>query len=118
MLAMDSGKRIALVALAVIVAAVAFAVILPRLSRTREAEGAKPYMRAVRKQLGWDMDEGEKDEDFDLDADSPEEYLEQVDAKLNAMVQKGELTAEEAEAKMDEIRREIADDIQAGEDKW
>ena len=103
---MDSGKRIALIALAVIVAVVALAVILPRSSRTRAPEGEKPWMKAVEKQLQLGEKEYEKDKDFD--AESPEEYLTQVDAKLKAMVKEGKLTAQQAEAKMAAVRQEVA----------
>jgi hypothetical protein len=115
---MDSGKRIALIVLAVIVAGVALAVILPRLSGTRETEGEKPWMKAVEKQLQLDEKEYEKGEYFDLDVDSPEEYLAQVDARLKEMVKEGKLTAQQAEAKMAAVRQDIADKLDAGEDKW
>jgi hypothetical protein len=113
---MDSGKRIALIVLAVIVAAAALAVILPRLSGTREAkEGEKPWMKAVRKQLQLDEKEYEKGEY--LDAASPEEYLEQVDAQVKEMVKDGKLTAQQAEAKMQAVRQNLADKMQAGTEK-
>jgi len=115
---MDSGRRNGLIALAAIIAVVACAVIFSRVSRTREAEGEKPWMKAVEKQLQLDEKEYEKDEYFDLDVDSPEEYLQQVDAKLNAMVKDGTLTAQEAEAKMESVRQDLADKLEAGEDKW
>jgi len=118
---MDSGKRIALIVLAVIVAAVALAVILPRSSRTREPEDEKPWMKAVEKQLQLDEKEYDKDakgEYFDLDVDSPEEYLAQVDARLKEMVSEGELTAQQAEAKMAAVREDLADKLEGGEDKW
>ncbi len=115
---MDSGKRIVLIALVVIVAGVALAVILPRLSGTRETEGEKPWMKAVEKQLQLDKKEYDKDEYFDLDVDSPEEYLEQFDAALNAMVKDGKLTAQQAEAKMEAVRQDLGDKLEAGGDKW
>ena len=80
---MDSGKRNVFIVLA-IVAIVALAVIFSRSSQTRDAEGEKPWMKAVEKQLQLDEKEYEKDESFDLDEDSPEEYL-------DAMVKDGKL---------------------------
>jgi len=127
---MDSGKRIALIVLGLVVVIGALAVIMPRLSRKREAEGEKPWMNAVRKQLNavrkqlqLDKDKydkygkGDKDEYFDLDADSPEEYLGRYDAELNAMVQEGKLTEQQAEAKMTAVRQDIADKMQGGAEK-
>jgi len=120
---MDSGKRIALIVLGLVVVIGALAVIMPRLSRKREAEGEKPWMNAVRKQLQLDKDKydkygkGDKDEYFDLDADSPEEYLERYDAELNAMVQEGKLTEQQAQAKMSAVRQDIADKMQGGVEK-
>ena len=113
---MESGKRIALIVLAVIVAAAALAAILPRLSGTRETECEKPWMKAVEKQLQLDKKGYEKDEYFD--AASPEEYLTQYDARLNEMVKEGKLTAQQAEAKMAAVREDLADKLEVGKDKW
>ena len=111
---MDSGIRNVLIALAARVAIVALAVISSRVSRTREAEGEKPYMKAVEKQLQLD----EKDE-FDEKGESfdkafSEEDLTELETKLNEMVRDGELSAEDAQAKMTAIRQGGADKNQAG----
>ena len=110
---MDSGKRNVLIALAAIIAVVAFAVIFSRSSQTRDAEGEKPYMKAVEKQLQLD-EKGEYDEKGDsFDKAFSEGDLTELETKLNEMVRDGELSAEDAQAKMTAIRQESAGKNQA-----
>ena len=81
-------------------------------SQGSNTAGDKSYLDAVQKQLQQD----EKDEYYDKDGkdefdeySTPEEYVTEIEEKVNAMVESGKLSAADAAAKMAAIREDLSD---------
>ena len=105
---METRKRAAIIAAGVIGVIVVVFVAESVMSGGSASDGDKAWVKAVEDQLQLNEKEYDK-EGYDKDDVSPEEYLEDAQAKFDAMVAEGKMSAENAAAEMEAIRADIAD---------
>ena len=100
---MGTRKRAAIIAVGVIGVVLCVVVADSVMSGGGSSEGEKAWVKAVENQLQLN------EKGYDKDDWDPEEYLAGAQAKFDAMVEEGKMTAEDAAAKMEAIRADIAD---------
>jgi hypothetical protein len=105
---MDIKKRITIVVIGVIVVIGGAVVADSLMTGSSTSQGDDAWMDAVQNQLEDDGRYDKKGHDKD-DDESIDEYLAGNQAKFDAMVNAGKLTADQAAAKMDYVRADVAD---------
>ena len=102
---MGKGKRAAIITAGVVGVIVCVFLAESVMSGSSSSGGDKAWVKAVEDQLQLNQ------KDYDKKALDPEEYIENAQAKFDAMVKEGKMSAGNAAAKMEAMRADLADKL-------